>query len=32
MLEHVRARFRMDMQNCTGNGSGYVLPLLIPVR
>jgi hypothetical protein len=27
MLEHVRVRFRMDMQNCTGNGSGYVIAL-----
>jgi hypothetical protein len=32
MLEHVRVRFRMDMQNCTGNEGGYVITLLIPVR
>jgi hypothetical protein len=32
MLEHARARVRMDMQNCTGNDGGYVITLLIPVR
>jgi hypothetical protein len=32
MLEHVLVRFRMDMQNCTGNDGGYVITLLIPVR
>jgi hypothetical protein len=32
MLEHVHVRFRMDMQNCTGNGGGYVITLLVPVR
>lgn len=32
MLEHVRVRFRMDMQNSTGNGGGYVITLPIPVR
>jgi hypothetical protein len=32
MPEHVRVRFRIDMQNRTGNDSGYVITLLIPVR
>jgi len=32
MLEHVLVRFRMDMQNCTGNGGGYVFAPPIPVR